>query len=156
MDTHVRKQLESLENSLLAAPVRSVLGSSTWAEDVPAVPGVYALWDGQTGDAIYVGETTSLRERMADFGRTLNHTCRRKIIDILELRGRAEAEINVAMSKRYYLSFIPVYLGRAELEDYLALRWRETILNQPAARLLRGDIYAWVQPSKPCIKPPTS
>lgn len=156
MDASVREQLESLEGTLLAAPVRSVLSSQIWADDVPAVPGVYAIWDGQTGHPIYVGETASLRERMIDLGRTVNHTCRRKIIDILKLAGRPEPEISLAMSKRYFLSFIPVFLGRAELEDYLALRWRQTILNQPAVRLVRGDMYRWVQPTNPTMKRPVS
>jgi hypothetical protein len=152
MDEKVRKELESLEAALLAAPVRSVFNSAIWADDDPAAPGVYALWDVESGQVIYVGETRSLRERMADLGRTVNHTCRRTIVRLLELDGQDEAAISLAMSKRYFLSFISVDLGRAELEDYLTLRWHETILNQRGSRLRRVSTYNWVQPTQPKMK----
>ena len=52
------------------------------------------------------------------------------------------------MSEHYEMSFIEVQLGRAELEEFLVLRWRGTLLNKPAQRLLRGERYKWVQPVK--------
>lgn len=39
--------------------------------------------------------------------------------------------------------------GRAELEEYLRLRWMKTIVNGPAKRLLRGLQYRWITPSNP-------
>lgn len=143
----VRRRLERLEAKLLSATPRRLFDAPDWARDVPAAPGVYALWDTHTRTVAYVGETASLRHRMHDLGRSVNHTCRRKIAGELGLIGVPESELSLAMGKRYLISTLPVDFGRAELEEYLTLRWRETILNSPGKRLHRGGRYAWVEPS---------
>lgn len=78
---------------------------------------------------------------MSDIGRSVNHTCRRKIAELLELQSSDEVVLSQAMAKRYVISFIEVQLGRAELEEYLVLRRRQMIVNKPATRLLRGTRY---------------
>ena len=129
------------------APRRQVLRSATWAVDTPPEPGVYALWDIQSGAAVYVGETSSLRHRMRDLGRTVNHTCRRKIAARHQLTGANEVALSAAIAERYTPSFIQVSLGRVELEEYLSIRWGRSLFNSPARRLLRGRSYSWAEPA---------
>jgi hypothetical protein len=131
--------------ALHRAPRRSVFVDHSWAADVPASPGVYALWDLSSGELVYVGETASLRDRMRDLGRSVNHTCRRKLAIRHKIVGASEEVISAAMSKHYLLSFLPVSLGRIELEEYLSLRHQRTIINSPGRRLLRGATYSWVE-----------
>ena len=133
--------------ALQRAPRRSVFVDGTWAADIPATPGVYALWDLSTAEMVYVGETASLRDRMRDLGRSINHTCRRKLAVRHKIVGASEQVISAAMSQHYVLSFLPVSLGRTELEEYLSVRHRRTIVNSPGRRLLRGSAYSWVEPA---------
>jgi hypothetical protein len=149
MNERARAELARLEDALLAARPRRMFDSKVWAADMPAEPGVYALWDMKSLNVFYVGETSSLRHRMCDIGRSVNHTCRRKIAKLLELPFNDEVALSRAMAERYVVSFIEVQLGRAELEEYLVLRWRDTIVNKPAKRLLRGSRYKWVTPANP-------
>jgi hypothetical protein len=132
--------------ALERAPRRAIFDGAAWAEDVTTSPGVYALWD-LAGTMTYVGETASLRHRMRDLGRSVNHTCRRKLAAQHNLTGAAEAEISELLSQRYVLSFLPVSLGRLELEEYLSLRYQRSLLNSPGRRLLRGTAYSWVEPA---------
>jgi hypothetical protein len=81
---------------------------------------------------------------MSDLGRMVNHTFRRWVAAQLNVDGREGASLSAKMSRKYVLSFIEVQVGRAKLEDYLRFRWRDTIANKPAKRLLRGTRYRWV------------
>ena len=107
-------------------------------------PGVYAIWDMRSRVVIYVGETSCLRDRLADLGRWHNHTCRRKLAVELGFRRTQARELSSAMAARYALRFIEVPFGRTELEEFLRLRWRQTLINSPSKRLLRGPHYGWV------------
>lgn len=147
MNPQIRGKLREMEARLLAAPVRRLFGSATWARDVPLDAGVYVIWSRRSGRPVYVGQTGCLRERMSDAGRSVNHTFRRKVAIVLDLPTVDEAGLSLAISKRYDVSFIPVSFGRSELEEYLRLRWRKTIVNGPAKRLLRGLQYRWIIPS---------
>jgi hypothetical protein len=110
---------------------------------------VYALWDTKLRKVAYVGQTSSLRDRMSDLSHSVNHTCRRKIGRILGIASASEKRLSAAMAKRYAISFLEVLIGRLELEDYLKLRWRPSILNGPSKRLLKGRRYTWVTASSP-------
>lgn len=114
-----------------------------WADDVPEDAGVYVVWESES--PIYVGESSSLRARMSDIGRPINHTFARKTCNALGIAETSLEDLAQAMRTRYMLSFIAVSFGRAELEEYLVLRWRKTLVNKPAKRLLRSAQYAWVQ-----------
>lgn len=149
MNPEIRRKLKEMEDRLLAAPVRRILGSVTWARDVPLDAGVYVIWGRRSGRPAYVGQTGCLRERMSDAGRSVNHTFRRKVALVLNLPTGNEAGLSLAISKRYDISFILVPFGRAELEEYLRLRWRKTLVNGPAKRLLRSLQYRWIAPSNP-------
>jgi hypothetical protein len=149
MDKAIRVQLAGLEQRLLDAPARLMFETKSWAEDVPAEGGVYVVWDLEFQLPVYVGETSGLRARMGDIGRMENHTFRRKAAALLNLESGDEATVSAAMAKRFAVSFIEVEFGRAELEEFLVLRWRDTIVNKPAKRLLRGSRYRWVDPARP-------
>lgn len=149
MDNTVRTKLAEMEADLLQAPPRRMFGSESWADDIPQEAGVYAIWDLISKSPIYVGETSALRSRMSDIERAENHTFRRKAAKLLNIQSNDEAALTAAMKNRYAVAFIEVQLGRAELEEFLILRWRKTILNKPAKRLLRGERYKWVEPANP-------
>jgi hypothetical protein len=147
MPKSIRRQLEMMGQQLMNADRRSVVSDSSWAANIPAQPGVYALWTAKSGLPIYVGQSSSLRDRMRDLGRSVNHTCRRKIAVRHKLVGASEAKLSAKMAKCYTVSFITVALGRVELEEYLSLLWKKTLLNSPGRRLLTGANYSWLKNS---------
>jgi hypothetical protein len=147
MTDEARKQLESMALALERAPRRAMFDDNNWADDVPASAGVYALWHVSSGAMIYVGETASLRHRMRDLGRSVNHTCRRKLAVAHKLVDATETQLSAMIEANYVLSFLPVSLGRIELEEYLSLRYRKSIVNSPGRRLLTGTAYSWVTPA---------
>ena len=63
-----------------------------------------------------------------------------------KLANASEAALSALMAERYEMSFIPIAFGRVELEEYLSLRWQNTLLNAPPRRLHRTDTYSWVTP----------
>jgi len=144
MNADSRNQLESMAIALHRAPKRAMFDNANWAADIPATPGVYALWDLSSNTMVYVGETSSLRHRMRDIERSVNHTCRRKLAIRHNLVDASESTLSAMIGKQYVLSFLPVPLGRLELEEYLSLRYGATLLNSPGRRLLRGSSYDWV------------
>lgn len=102
-----------------------------WASQFPNKPGVYIFRLGDT--IIYAGETGSLRGRMKGMIDTRNHVVRRTLGTKL-YAGRPtytkpsarqkfwddlEIELNNYIISNLTLSFIPVELGRKELEEKL-------------------------------------
>lgn len=145
MDSEIRRLLLNYEEILQNAARRVLLAAPDWAADVALEPGVYAVWNEDS--PIYVGETSSLRYRMSDIARPVNHTFARKTCKALCIPEKSLEDLAAAMRARYKLSCIPVALGRAEVEEYLILRWRKTLINKPVKRLLRSPQYAWVEPA---------
>ena len=145
MTNTIRMQLETMGQRLINAERRSAVSDSSWAASIPAKPGVYVLWTAKSGIPVYVGQSSSLRDRMRDLGRSVNHTCRRKIAEHHKLVGASEAKLSAKMAKCYMVSFITVTLGRVELEEYLSLLWKETLFNSPGRRLLKGANYSWLE-----------
>lgn len=144
MDSSVRELLSSREAGLRGAKRRVLMEAPKWADDVPEDAGVYVVWEGDS--PIYVGESSSLRARMSDIGRPVNHTFARKTCKVLGIAPTSLEDLAYAMRTRYMLSFVVVPFGLAEVEEYLVLRWRKTLINKPAKRLRRSPQYAWVQP----------
>ena len=143
MKKTTRKLLIKYESAITNATRRTLMSASGWAADIPHGGGVYVIW--QSNTPIYVGESSSLRARMSDIGRPATHTFARKTCKALRIPVQASKRLAVAMRARYKLTFITVELGRAEVEEYLILRWRKTLTNKPAKRLLRSPQYAWVK-----------
>src|SRR3954467_13164541 len=105
MDKDSREQLTSMAIALERAPRRTPFDGPSWTADVPTTGGVYALWEIASGAMIYVGETSSLRLRMRDFGRSVNHTCRRKLATKHGMVGAPEAELSDVIAKHYVVGF---------------------------------------------------
>lgn len=144
MDRHIRSQLEALEENLISGPALQPFGNDTWALTIPDAPGVYVLWELSSGAPIYVGETASLAGRAADFGRYVNHSARRKLAAKFNLDRSRELEISTTIRDRYRLSFVELHFGRKELEEYLTLKWRGTLINSTTSRAHAPNRFRWV------------
>jgi hypothetical protein len=140
MRTATLKKLATLEQALCDAPRRVLLGSPHWKDDVPGLGGVYAIWSKKDSRPVYVGETCHLNHRCIDLGKTVNHTFRRKMAIAYEMRECSDEELTTKLSKDFLYSFIPVELGRKELEEYLTVKWKATLINNPPKRLLLRDV----------------
>lgn len=148
MTPQLRRTLRAYERKLLSGPRRRVLGSPSWDADVPNLAGVYVIWDRSVRVLVYVGETSDLRSRFRDLRRSINHTFTNKMRSYLGLGSRAtDQAVAVAMAARFELAFVPVEFGRSEVEEYLVLRHRKSLINKPALRLHRGNQYSWVAPA---------
>jgi hypothetical protein len=145
MTSGAQRRLKTLENALLKAPRRRVCCDADWARGVPPLAGVYAIWDTQSGKPVYVGETSGLLARMGDLGRTPNHTFRRIARKKFNAASATEPALNDLLADRFEISFVTIAFGRTELEEYLILRWRSTLYNKPALRLLASAQYRWVR-----------
>ncbi|RII75626.1 hypothetical protein D0894_21620 [Pseudomonas monteilii] len=143
MAVAVKDALKEYEAALQSALRVAPLSSSNWASQVPREAGVYVIWQAQT--PVYVGESSSLRLRMADMARPINHTFTRKIAQKYGIPETDYAELARTISANYHLSHIQVELGRAEIEEYLILRWRHSLMNKPTRRLLHSTQYHWVE-----------
>ena len=146
MTSDVKRDLRALEIALRKAQRRRLCCDDKWAHDVSPLAGVYAIWDTQSGKPVYVGETSALLARMGDLGRTVNHTFRRIVRNKLNVPSTTESALNALLADRFEIAFLPVAFGRAELEEYLILRWRKTLYNKPALRLQKSAQYQWVRP----------
>ena len=57
-----------------------------------------------------------------------------------EMQGCSDENLTKKLSKDFLYSFIPVELGRKELEEYLTVKWKTTLINRPPKRLLLRDV----------------
>lgn len=125
----------------LSSSERYTLFEDNWKEIFPNYSGVYVIWEKEK--PIYVGETSGLKSRMLDLRRPINHAFTKKVSQKLNIEDLTT--LRKLMSKNYELSYIKTDLGRSEIEEYLILRWRETLINKPTVRLLKGSQYSWVK-----------
>lgn len=145
MGHDIRTRLAEFESALLAAKRRPLCGDAKWAHDVTPSAGVYIIWEKASGKPVYVGETSALLARMGDLGRTVNHTFRRIARKKCGAASSSESDLSAILAARYEIAFMPVDFGRAEIEEYLILRFRKTLYNKPALRLQRSAQYEWVK-----------
>ena len=117
--------------------------AKNWNSEFPEEGGVYVLWDAD--DAVYVGETSCIKCRMADLSRPVNHPFPRKVAKFVLASQLPLESLRIAISNRYKVSFCVALFGRAEIEEYLILRWRQTLMNKPTKRLLQGTQYNWMK-----------
>jgi GIY-YIG catalytic domain len=97
--------------------------------DVPAAPGIYAIYENE--DLIYVGESGSLKERIGDLFRTKNHSFRRSLgaerfshlpgfVRATTRQGfvaEIEAELTKLCEDCLSILIVPVNFGRKEIEE---------------------------------------
>lgn len=146
-ERQTRDALRRLEAEIVGVTRTRLLDRRDWARNVPDKAGVYVVWDEALGVPVYVGQTSSLAHRMRDIARWENHTCRRKLAEILKISRCDEMALSAALAKRYSISYLALSFGRIELEEYLRVRWRELVINSPATRMAR--VYAWVHQALP-------
>ncbi|GIT97518.1 GIY-YIG nuclease family protein [Sulfurovum sp. TSL1] len=140
MNTNIQNILFDYEKRLSSSQ-RYVLFQNNWKNIFPDYSGVYVIWENEK--PIYVGETSGLKSRMSDLMRPINHAFTKKIDKKIE--ATSLEELRRYMNTNYKLSYISIDLGRSEIEEYLILRWRKTLINKPTTRLLKGTQYFWVK-----------
>ena len=140
MNINIQNTLLNYEKQLSSSQ-RYTLFQNNWKNIFPDYSGVYVIWDNEK--PIYVGETSGLKSRMSDLMRPINHAFTKKIDNKIE--AQSLDELRTYMSDKYKLSYISIDLGRSEIEEYLILRWRKTLINKPTTRLLKGSQYSWVK-----------
>ena len=136
----IKNKLLKYEQKLIDAKKHTFF-SDDWKQIFPNYSGVYVVWENE--QPIYVCETSGLKSRMSDIMRPINHAFTKKISNKFKLFDLNE--LRKFMTVNYKLSFIQTKLGRSEIEEYLILRWRKTLINKPTKRLLKGEQYSWVK-----------
>jgi len=117
----MNQKLREIEQRLKKAARLIPFIDECWS-DVPCKPGIYAIWNDEVvHSAVYVGETNSLRERFKDLKQWRNHTFTRKIKK--SRRYTKPASIRSYISENYFISYLPLSLGRKEAEEYLIHEW---------------------------------
>ncbi|MEQ6390820.1 GIY-YIG nuclease family protein [Bacillaceae bacterium S4-13-58] len=126
-----------------------------WYNEAPSLSGVYLIWHDKT--LVYVGETSNIKKRMRDIQDTRNHTLRRKVgrmhfsneqgflspISSKKFTPEIEDKITHYMKKNFKITYIPLMIGRKEIEEYFlhlnplyntpSKRRRNTKVTQPSS-----------------------
>ncbi|WP_421813018.1 GIY-YIG nuclease family protein [Flagellimonas sp.] len=128
----IEDYLLTLEHELIFKSTRySIELNREWAKSFPNSSAVYLFRE--EGEICYIGETGSLRGRMADLLNTKNHTVRRNLgsfhysLDSTYEKASSkkgfseeiEGLLNERITKYLTVSYILVDLGRKELEERL-------------------------------------
>ena len=131
----IEKQIFMKSNRIKYAP------SIEWLKVIPTEAGIYGFF--KNDKIVYIGETGSLKGRIKDSTRTVNHTLRRTIgkIRYKNIIGYKEATsykkfpdhieklINRYMSN-LYIVIIPISFGRSEIEEYIVDKYRPIYNNK--------------------------
>lgn len=102
-----------------------------WTSTVPSTAGVYAVKEG--AEIVYVGETGNLKGRMNDLLDSRHHTIRRTIGKNLfsnnkdfiqattknKFPEKYEKLLNKHICENLKIAYLPVKLGRKELEEHI-------------------------------------
>ncbi|MEW8372644.1 MAG: GIY-YIG nuclease family protein [Candidatus Thiodiazotropha sp.] len=132
----IDKILKEYEEILFEKSNRKTFDTTTkWAKQVTRDAGVYAFFD--QDNVVYIGESGSLKARMGDVRRTVNHTLRRNIGAKLfsEIEGYKKAtskmkfpeHIEILVDeymKKLHTAIVPVPFGRTEVEEYLVRKFK--------------------------------
>lgn len=127
--------------------------SRDWASQFPEEAGVYSVFDDD--ELIYIGETGSLCERMADFLNSSHHILRRKLGNTLfkDLEGfnkatskkrfpdHIEEKVIDYMKSHLTAKAVVVPFGRTEIEEFLIANY-QPIYNKKGKRgaRVRGNV----------------
>ncbi|MFC1510653.1 GIY-YIG nuclease family protein [Candidatus Omnitrophota bacterium] len=143
MSVDVVLTLKEFENRLIKESKHTPFGA-LWNKDFPDEGAVYVIWENNT--PVYVGETSGLKRRMSELARPINHAFTKKMQKRFGLLDKDIKLLRKKISENFKVSFVVVSFGRAEIEEYLILRWRSTLINKITKRLLYGNQYKWVMP----------
>ena len=111
-----------------------------WSSNFTKLAGVYAVFCND--DLLYIGESASVKERMKEIKRTINHSFRKKLgkhlfCDAILTKGKFDEQIEKSLNEYYlsnlYVSFIEIEFGRIEIEEELIKR-NSNLLNSISLR----------------------
>jgi excinuclease UvrABC nuclease subunit len=134
-DKDHKEHLDYLVDCLINKERLTITLNRAWSRDFFDGPGVYVFFE--KNNIVYVGETTSIKERMRDVLDTRHHTLRRKIgaFNFSEVPGFKKANskakfitqiedlVSEWMNKKMKFSFVQASLGRKELEELIIKRY---------------------------------
>jgi hypothetical protein len=129
--TDIDGQLEYWDAEIRNAKNRNkILLTREWAIGTDAVPGVYAIFKGET--LLYVGETGCLSKRLNDLRSTYNHSFRRSYgkdifagrrgVSQVSSRRRFPDKIELLVNEelqKLSICVLPIEFGRKEVEEYI-------------------------------------
>ncbi len=122
LSRYIEQLAENLVNPTNAVPLIR-------AASFPDKPGVYCIFERE--ELIYVGETGSLKARMKDIFRTVNHSFRRSlgkrqfagVAEVSEANAKTNFPLDVELRLTEYMesnirvALTPVAIGRKEVEE---------------------------------------
>ena len=122
LSRYIEQLAENLVNPTNAVPLIR-------AASFPDKPGVYCIFE--RGELIYVGETGSLKARMKDIFRTVNHSFRRSlgkrqfagVAGVSEANAKTSFPLDVELQLTEYMesnirvALTPVAIRRKEVEE---------------------------------------
>lgn len=133
--TEIEEYLLSLEHNLLVESERkSIEWTRDWANSIPNLPAVYLIREGI--EICYVGESGSIQNLIKNLLNLKNHWDRNRYVPNQHLKttARKNAVLNIGLTNlldqihhennqtHFIFSFIPVSLGRKELEERLYVK----------------------------------
>lgn len=138
----INHYLSNLKSQLESSIKIPVLLTLEWEKTFPREHGVYCIYC--EGKMIYVGETENLRKRMNHLRNSRHHVLRRTLGEKLfnyrenfematarkKFPSDIEADLEKYMKVNLTVSFVTVYLGRKELEDFILNESNTNMLNK--------------------------
>lgn len=139
----INNYLQGLEQKLLADKNQQrITLTRNWTKQFSTFAGVYLIRE--NGQICYVGETGSIRARMADLLNTQNHVIRRtigntkynehigfeKATSHKKFIPEIEIKLNEWIESKLEISTLAVDLGRKELEEFLYEKYKPKYNNK--------------------------
>jgi hypothetical protein len=142
--TEILEVLHLAQENLLRAEKIKFEKSKEWRENkIPNAPGVYAFFE-KGNKILYIGEIGNLKKRMDEINRTVNHSFRKQI-GFLRFNGiksskkydlDIETKLDSFFAEEIYVSFIEVYFGRLEIEEFIISNHQQFLTNSVKKRKL--------------------
>jgi predicted GIY-YIG superfamily endonuclease len=140
--------IKDIKQTLENAP-RYPMYSEDCYNNAPSKAGIYIIRE--EDGFIYIGETSNIKKRMMDLKQTRNHTFRRKVgkrffssdkdYSVADSKKRfsltIEEKITEHCKNTYTISFVPLAIGRKEVEEYFLLDPNPPFFNSPKRRTSR-------------------
>ena len=136
-DSKIKEYFKKTKSTLFLKRYRKDLGLA-WDDknSLPVGAGIYAIFE--KGAFVYIGETGSLRGRIKDLSRTVNHQFRRSLgkARFSSIQGYqlatskrkfpslVEEKLTNYMKKNCEIAFLTMQLGRKEFEEYICREHR--------------------------------
>jgi len=134
--------LQDLEGQFLRSPRRDAAAVAKELDHVEGVGGVYGIWD--ESKLRYFGETCHLNHRLFEIVFIGRHHSLNLLMGA-EALGKTGKEKSAWLCRSALrISWMVVEIGRAELEEYMVLKYAADLKNRQGRRFgLRSDIIEW-------------